>query len=81
MAKNKDKKKLTEDDTLETLRSLDQGSGVRLTMSVGDRTLYHFNSQLPTPEGYPEDMSVEISSVARDNDELLHELYKKTRVS
>jgi len=70
-----------EEKTLQTLRDLDQGGGVTLTMGVGDRVDYFYNSKLETPEGLPKDLKVEMSSTEYDNKELLHHLLEKTRSS
>jgi len=68
-----------EENTLQTLRDLDQGGGVTLTMGVGDRIDYYFTNKLETPEGLPKDLKVEVSSVEHNNKELLHHLLQETK--
>ncbi len=73
-------KRLIGKDTLEeTIRSLDLGDGITVSMGLGENISYFYTNQMETPFGLPRGIQVEVSSSYHDDKELLHYLLNKTR--
>lgn len=82
---NKDKKPL-DDQYLENFeRDFDFGNGVSLTIETSNPktgkndTTYHYSTKLDKLKTKGGELSVAVSSIEAENQELLHFLFKKSR--
>ena len=79
MAKDKDQRE-AEERLRQTIRELDFGDGVEVTMGLGDRVTYRFSNNLkPLQKTTGTPIAVEFSSSEAENKELLHHLLQRTR--
>lgn len=82
---NKEKKPLTDSDISKLERNFDFGKGVSLTIeSSNGKTgkndvTYHYSNKLEKLDAKGSQLTVAVSSIEAENEEILHFLLKKSR--
>ena len=61
------------------MRGFDLGEGVSVSIGNGENIDYFYTNKMPSPEGLPMKLEVEISASQTDDKELLHYLLTKVR--
>jgi len=82
---NKEKKPLTDSDISNLERKFDFGKGVSLTIESGNAKTakndvsYHYSNKLEKLDVKGSQLTVAVSSIEAENEEILHFLLKKSR--